>query len=101
MGGSFAVRNGFGEIGEFEILFLPDVHYIAGLERELDSTEKTIHREAMDEVENSPDDRVGAMDICAAVGSLHKNNSSEMFDLLNASAWVDGPLASMTGCHRF
>jgi len=45
MGGSFAVRNGFGEIGGFEILFLPDVHYIAGLERELDSTEKAIHRE--------------------------------------------------------
>jgi hypothetical protein len=45
MGGSFAVRNGAGEIGRLEVLFLPDVDYIAGLERELDSTEKAIHRE--------------------------------------------------------
>jgi hypothetical protein len=76
MAGSFAVRNGAGEIGRLEVLFLADVDDVAGLERKLDSTEKAIHREAMDEVENGPDDRVGTTDICAAVCSLHETNSS-------------------------
>ena len=100
MGGSFAVRNGAGEIGRLEVLFLPDVDYIAGLERELDSTEKAIHRERWMKSKTVPTTASERRISVLLFAVCTKQTPLEMFDMLNASAWVDGPLASMTGCHR-